>query len=188
MDDNCGKSNQTIYFFCMMLPVVVVLCMPGQYRVFPPPAEIIATRHCGMRATRHCRRLKEFLPIYPAWRSSPSFWGRLFIMVIARHNSSQLFSKGLQSGDFMGCSILVRLPCWRKSTTRLPDHGQVWRYHFGNGNYPRNAAWQMALRCFSQNATLELTGEVSVGEHKGDLTQQLKAPHTCTKPLPAWTL
>ena len=28
--------------FCMMLPVGVFLCMPGQYRVFPPLAAIIA--------------------------------------------------------------------------------------------------------------------------------------------------
>ena len=29
---NCGKSGQTNFNFCMMLPVGVVLCMPGQYR------------------------------------------------------------------------------------------------------------------------------------------------------------
>ena len=32
--------------FCMMLPVV--LCTPGQYRVFPPIAVIIAARRRGM--------------------------------------------------------------------------------------------------------------------------------------------
>ena len=54
LDGNCGKSGQTNLIFCMMLPVGVVLCMPGQYRVFLPLAAIIAARRHGMLATRRC--------------------------------------------------------------------------------------------------------------------------------------
>ena len=43
------------WFFCMMLFVGTVLCMPGQYWVFPPLAVIITTRRRGMLATRRCR-------------------------------------------------------------------------------------------------------------------------------------
>ena len=35
LDGNCDKSGQTNLIFLMMLPVGVVLCMPGQYQVFP---------------------------------------------------------------------------------------------------------------------------------------------------------
>ena len=49
------------------------------------------------------------------WQSSPRSWGRLSILVIAWPNSSKICSMVLQSGDLAGCSILVTLPCWRKS-------------------------------------------------------------------------
>ena len=53
---------------------------------------------------------------------------------------------GLQSGDLAGYSVWVTLPCWRKSrTTRA-----WWRYRLGSSSYPRNAAWQMVLRCFAK--------------------------------------
>ena len=52
---NCGKSGQTNFILCLMLPDGVVLCMQGQYRVFPPLAAIITDRHRGMLTTRPCR-------------------------------------------------------------------------------------------------------------------------------------
>ena len=66
LDGNCDKSGQTNLIVCMMLPVGVVLCMPGQYRVFPPLAAIIAARRRDMLATRRCRGSIGFLSIYPA--------------------------------------------------------------------------------------------------------------------------
>ena len=42
--------------FCIVLPVGVELCMPGQYRIFPPLAVIITARRHGMLAARRCRR------------------------------------------------------------------------------------------------------------------------------------
>ena len=47
LDGNCGKSGQTNLIVCIMLPVGVVLCMPGQYRVFPPLAATIGARCRG---------------------------------------------------------------------------------------------------------------------------------------------
>ena len=137
---NCVKSGQT-WFFCMMLPVGVVLCMPGQYRVFPPLAVIIAARRRGMLAIWRCRRSTRISAHLSsrAWGSSPRFWGGFSILVIVRPNSFQICFMGLQSGHLAGCS-----------TTGLPEHGEVWRYRLGSGRYPRNAAWQIALRCFAK--------------------------------------
>ena len=58
-----------------------------------------------------------------AWRSSSRFWGRLSIELIARPNSPQRCSMGLQTGDLGGCSIFVTLPCCRKSRTTLARWG-----------------------------------------------------------------
>ena len=116
-----------------MLPVGVVLCMMGQYWVYPPLAVIIATRRRGMLATMHCRHstgISAHLSIR-AWRSSPRFWGGLSIL-------------GYQG---------------------LPKHCEVWSYCLGSGSYYRNAAWQMALRCFAK-CPWELTGKVSVRGHQ----------------------
>ena len=52
-----------------------------------------------------------------AWRSSAWFWGGLSIIVIVWPNSTQICSMGLRSGDLASCSILVTLPCVRKSRT-----------------------------------------------------------------------
>ena len=91
---NLFKTN---LIYCMMLPVGVVLCMPGQYRVFLPLAAIIAAMRHGMLGTRHCRRSTKISAhlFGRAWGISPQFWGRLSILVIARPNSSQICSKGL---------------------------------------------------------------------------------------------
>ena len=100
-------------FFCIMMPVGVVLCMPGQYRVFPLQAAIIAARRRDMLATRRCRHSTGISAHLSSrvWRSSPKFWGGLSILVIVWPNLSQMCSMGLQSGDLAGCFILVTLPC-----------------------------------------------------------------------------
>ena len=111
--------------FFMTLPGGLVLCVPGQYRVFPPLAAIIAASRRGILATRRWRRctgICAHLSIR-AWRSSSRFSGGLSIELIARPNSSQRCSMGLQSGDLGGCSILVTLPCCRKSRTTLARWG-----------------------------------------------------------------
>ena len=54
-----------------------------------------------------------------------------------------------------GCSlaILQAAPSWWRCSAEwnqgLSEHGGV-AYHLGSGNYPRNAAWQMSLRCFTK--------------------------------------
>ena len=69
-----------------------------------------------------------------------------------------------------GCSlaILQAAPsywhCFAEGNQGLPEHGEVWRYHLWSSSYPRNVVWQKALS-FAK-CPVELTGEVSVGEHK----------------------
>ena len=74
---NCGKSGQTNLIFCMMLPVGVILCMPGQYHIFLPLAAIIAAWRHGMLATRRCRCCTGITAHLSsrAWRSSLWSWG-----------------------------------------------------------------------------------------------------------------
>ena len=113
--------------FFVMLPGGLVLCVPGQYWVFPPLAAIIAASRLGILATRRWRRCTGICTHFSsrAWRSSSKFWGRLSIELIARPNSSQRCSMGLQSGDLGGCSLFVTLPCKRKSGTTLARWGVV---------------------------------------------------------------
>ena len=114
---NCGKSGQTNLFFawCCLL---VWFCVWGSVLV-SPLAAIIAARRCGMIATRHCGHSTGIsTPLSSrSLRSSPRFWGGLPILVIALFKSFQICFMGLQSGYLAGCSILVTLPCWRKSRT-----------------------------------------------------------------------
>ena len=113
------------WFFFVTLPGGLVLCVLGQYRVFPPLAAIIAASRRGILATRrwrHCTGICSNLSSR-AWRSSSRFWGGLFIELISRPNSSQRCSMGLQSGDLGGCPIFVTLPCCRKSRTTLSRWG-----------------------------------------------------------------
>ena len=121
LEDNCGKFGRTKMICFVTLPDGLVLCVPGQYRVFPPLAAIIAASRRGILATRRWRRCTGICAHLSsrAWRSSSRFWGGLSIELIARPNSSQRCSMGLQSGDLGGCSIFVTLPCCRKSRTTL---------------------------------------------------------------------
>ena len=85
------------------------------------------SRRRGILATRRWRRCTGICAHLSsrAWRSSSRFWGGLSIELIARPNSSQRCSMGLQSGDLGGCSIFVTLPCCRKSRTTLARWGVV---------------------------------------------------------------
>ena len=121
----CGKFGRTNMIFFVTLPGGLVLCVPGQYRVFPPLAAIIAVSRRGILATRRWRRCTRICAHLSsrAWRSSSRFWGGLSIELIARPNSSQRCPIGLQSGNLGGCSIFVTLPCCRKSRTTLAQWG-----------------------------------------------------------------
>ena len=107
------------WFFFVTLPGGLVLCVPGQYRVFPPLAAIIAASRRGILASRRWRRCTGICTHLSsrAWRSSSRFWGGLSIELIAWPYSPQRCSMGLQSGDHGGCFIFVTLPCSRKSRT-----------------------------------------------------------------------
>ena len=52
LEDNCGKFGRTKMIFFVTLPGGLVLCVPGQYRVFPPLAAIVAASRRGILATR----------------------------------------------------------------------------------------------------------------------------------------
>ena len=128
------------WFFCMIRPIGVVSCMSGQYWVLPPLAVVFATRLRDMLASSHCRRSTGISAHLSrrAWRSSPRFRGGLSILVIARPNSSQIYSMALQSGDLAGCSTWWR--CSAERNQGLPEHGEVWHNRLVSGSYPRNAA------------------------------------------------
>ena len=53
LEDNCGKFGRTNIIFFVTLPGGLVLCVPGQYRVFLPLAAIIAASRRDILATRH---------------------------------------------------------------------------------------------------------------------------------------
>ena len=140
----------------MILNVGVILGMPVQCQIFPPLAAILTTRHCR-RSTAISAHLSS-----RAWQSSPRFWGGLYILVIAQPNSSQICS--------MGCSLVIlhAATSWRccpaEENQGLHKHGEVWHYRLSSSNNPWNAAWKMTV--VSQSAPVELTSEVSTGEHK----------------------
>ena len=128
-----------IFFFFVTLPGGLVLCVPGQYRVFPPLAAIIAASRQGILATRrwrHCTGICAHLSSR-AWRSSSRFWGGLSIELIAWPNSSQRCSMGLQSAILEAAPSLWHCPV-------------VGNRGLDSGSCPRNNAWQMALRCFAK--------------------------------------
>ena len=148
LEDNCGKFGRTKMIFFVTLPGGLILCVPGQYRVFPPLAAIIAASRRGILATRRWRRCTGICAHLSsrAWRSSSRFWGGLSIELIARPNSSQRCSMGLQSGDLGGCSIFVTLPWCRKSRTtpwkaphtwtEPPPAWTLWAWHPGRKRSP----------------------------------------------------
>ena len=130
-----------------MLPSGAVLCTLGQYWVFPPLAAIITAMYRGMFAAICCRCSAEISVHLSSrvWRSSPRFWGGLSMM-IARPNSSQICSMGLQA------ILQTALSWWHcpvEENQGLTEHGEVWHCRFGSGNYPRNNPREMALRCFA---------------------------------------
>ena len=101
LEDNCGKFGRTKMIFFVTLPGGLVLCVPGQYRVFPPLAAIIAASRWGILPTRRWRRCTGICAHLSsrAWRSSSRFWGGLSIELIARPNSSQRCSMGLRRAN-----------------------------------------------------------------------------------------
>ena len=70
-----------------------------------------------------------------------------------------------------GCilAIMQAAPSWwhcpADENQGLSEQSEMWHHSLGSGDYPRKAAWQMALRCFAKSP-VEFTCEVSVGEHK----------------------
>ena len=169
--------------FCMMLPVGVALCMPGQYWIFPALPAIIAARRRGMLSTVRCRRSIGIATRLSskAWQSSRRFRGGLSTLVIA-------WPKYV----LWGCSLAIlqaAQSCWHcpdEGNQGRPEHDRVCYFRVGSGSYPRNAAWQMVLRCFAKALYRSLATYLS-GRTRADLAQLRKARQTCTEP-PSWTL
>ena len=170
LDGNCGKSGKTNLIFCMMLPVGVILCMPGQYPVFPPLADIItpkASWHACYKALQaFCR---DFCPfIQQGLAELTKILGRVV-------HTSDCTAQFIQN---MCCGVEV----WRSwrllhlgdvaLLKEIKDYPSMVRCSviILVAVYPWNTAWQMALRCFA-----ELTSEVSVGEHKRQFGTSMKS-------------
>ena len=66
LEDNCGKFGRTKMIFFVTLPGGLVLCVPGQYRVFPPVAAIIAASRRGILLQGAEGVVQGSAPIYPA--------------------------------------------------------------------------------------------------------------------------
>ena len=88
-----------------------------------------------MLATRRCRRSAGISAHSSsrAWQSSPKFWDGLSIPAIAQPNLSKICSVGLKYSDLEGCSILVTLPCWRKSRTTRAWWGVALSWYIVSG-------------------------------------------------------
>ena len=58
------------------------------------------------------------------------------------------------TAQFIPNIFLQTAPSWWRCPAEgnqgLPEHGWVWRYRLCSSGYPRNDAWQMALRCFAK--------------------------------------
>ena len=147
LDGNCGKFDQANLIFFMMLPVDVVWCMLGEYRVFPHLAAIIVVA-CLLQGVAD--GLREFLPIYLAGlgrdhqdsgAGCPYWWLHGPI-----HPKYVIWVCSL--------AILRAAPSfWRcpaEGNQGLPEHSEVWRCRLGSDSYPRNAAWQMARKFFTK--------------------------------------
>ena len=136
--------------FFVTLPGGLVFCVPGQYRVFPPLAAIIAASLRGILATRRWRRCRGSAPIYPAGPGE------------AHQDSEADCSKSWLLGPIhpkdvlwgYSRAILEAAPslwhCPAVGNRGLPQRDEEWRCHRDSGSCPRNNAWQMALRCFAK--------------------------------------
>ena len=145
--------NLTNLIFCMMLPFGLVLCILSQYRLFPP----LAARRC-----RGSTGISAHLTSMAWWRSQ-RFRGGLSILVIAQPNSSQICSMRLQYGDLAGCSIddiallkeIKDYPIMVRCGILILEVVVILEMLAGK--------WHWGV---SQNAPIELPGEVSVRQHK----------------------
>ena len=144
----------------MLLPVGVVVCMPGQYQVFLPLAAIIDAGRRDMLATGQCRHSRDFCPFTQQ----------------AMVNLTKILGWIVHTGD-----------CTAQFIQNMFYGGSVWRscrlLHLGDvallkkvKDYPSPARCGVIVLIAViitkmlpgkwQNAHVELTGEVSVGEHK----------------------
>ena len=89
-DGSCSESGQTNFLaWCCLLVLVLlllVLCVPVQYRVFSPPAAIIAARCSSMLAIGRCRRFSVISAHLSsrAWQRLLRFCGELSIHCTAQ--------------------------------------------------------------------------------------------------------
>ena len=163
-----------------MLLVGVVVCMLGQYWVFPPLATIIAARRRGILATRRCKHstgISAHLSSMACW-SSPRLWGGLSTLMI--HPKYVLWVCSL--AIFQAAPSSWRCPA--EENQRLHKHCEVWGYRLGNCS----CCLSNGTKVFHKNAPVVLTRELFVGDHNRRFAKLWKAPQTCNKPPPTWTL
>ena len=109
------------WFFFVTLPGGLVLCVPGQYRVFPPLAAIIAASRRGILATRRWRRCTRIC----AHLSMKLI--KILRRIVHRADFSAQFIPKMFYGDTVGRSWrllhLCDIACCRKSRTTLARWG-----------------------------------------------------------------
>ena len=153
LDGSCSESGKTNFLaWCCLLVLVLlllVLCMPVQYRVFLPPAAIIAARRSGMLCyTALQAHFSDFCPFIQQ--------GLAEIAKILWRVVHTLHSTIHPKYILWGCSLAILQSApfgWRfpaEANQGRSEHGEVWHYRLGRGSYHRNAVWQMALRCFAK--------------------------------------
>ena len=139
LDGNCGRSGQTNSTFCIILPVGVVLCMLGQYWVFPPLAAIIVARCHGMLATRRCKRSTRVSShlFSRGWWNSPNSGAVVHTGDCTTHPIHPKYV-------LWGCSLVIlqAAPSWgwclAEGNQGLSQHSEVWRHRIGSGSYSQN--------------------------------------------------
>ena len=143
--DGYGKINQCITTKKHSRAKTVCIFLGIYCRVFPPLNVIITTRRRGMLATWRCRHytgISAYLSSR-AWQSSPIFGAGCPYWWL----HGPIYLKHVLWGHSL--AILQAAPSWwyclAEGNQGLPEHGDVWRYHLGNGNYLWNGAWQVAL-------------------------------------------
>ena len=190
LDGNCGKSDQTNLIFLHDAACWCGLGMLGQHQLSPPPAAIITARRRGRLATNRCRRSTEI----SVHLSSRAWWSSVTKILVRVAHTGDCMAQFIPNMLYGCCSVatLQAAPSWWRCPAEgnqgLSKQGGVWHYRLDSGSYPRNGAWQMALRCFVKCPCSAHWRGICQVSTRGGLAPLWKAPHTCTEPPTAWTL
>ena len=162
LDGNCGKSGKKkTLIFCTILPVGVVFCMPGQYRVF----------------------YRDFYPfIQQVLAELTKILGR--VVHIDDCTAQLIPNMFYWVAVWRSCrrSILVTLPCWWKSSST--EHGEFIVLVAVVVPEMLPGKWNYGV---SQNAPVACVELICRGAQEALSYRCEKLTKTCTETQPAWT-